>query len=67
MSYNTFNGWKRQGRVVEQGQRGSFYNEYGDKMFHRNQTVPIGGIERITVYRDQRGHFVKQTTTIHTL
>lgn len=61
MSYSTFNGWKRQGRVVASGERGSFYNEYGDKMFHRNQTVPIGGIEKITVYRDEFGRFIKKT------
>lgn len=61
--YSTFNGWKQKGRVVAQGQRGSFRNEYGDKMFHKNQTLPIGGVERITVYRDSYGRFVKQTTT----
>jgi len=60
--YGTFNGWKKQGRVVSAGERGTHYNEYGDKMFHRSQTVPIGGIERITVYRDRTGRFVKQTT-----
>jgi hypothetical protein len=40
--YNTFNGWKRLGRVVEQGQFSGIRNEYGDKMFHVNQTVPRG-------------------------
>jgi hypothetical protein len=60
MKYSTFNGWKLQGRVVMQGEKGQFRNEYGDKMFARNQTTPIGGIERITVYRDTRGRFVKQ-------
>lgn len=39
-------------------------NEYGDKMFYRNQTVPIGGVERITVYRDQFGRFVRKTVEI---
>ena len=39
-----------------------YENEYGDKMFHKNQTTPIGGVERITVYRDNSGRFVKQTT-----
>lgn len=63
MQYTTFNGWKRLGRVVDVGQRGMHRNEYGDMMFHRSQTVPIGGIEKITVYRDQRGRFIKQTTT----
>lgn len=62
MQYSTFNGWKRAGRVVDVGQRGAYRNEYGDVMFHRNQTVPIGGIEKITVYRDTNGRFVKQTT-----
>lgn len=52
-----------EGWVVAQGQRGSFRNEYGDKMFHKNQTLPIGGVERITVYRDNYGRFVKKTVT----
>lgn len=60
--HNTFNGWKKRGRVVAAGERGRYENEYGDKMFHRSQTVPIGGIERITVYRDPYGRFVKRTT-----
>ncbi len=59
--YKTFNGWKRSGRVVMAGERGSHYNEYGDKMFHRSQTTPIGGVKRITVYRDTLGRFVKRT------
>ena len=63
--HNTFNGWKLRGRVVMQGERGLFRNEYGDMMFHRSQTTPIGGIERITVYRDTRGRFVKQTVTFN--
>lgn len=58
---NTFNGWKLRGRVVMQGERGLFRNEYGDMMFHRSQTTPIGGVERITVYRDTRGRFLKRT------
>lgn len=40
--YSTFNGWKLQGRVVEYGSRSYRRNEYGDKMFHINQTVPRG-------------------------
>lgn len=60
--HNTFNGWKKRGRVVMAGQRGEYENEYGDKMFHKSQTCPIGGVERITVYRDNSGRFVKQTT-----
>lgn len=64
MSYSTFNGWKQRGRVVVQGERGEYRNEYGDKMFHRSQTVPVGGVERITVYRDPYGRFVKKTVTI---
>jgi hypothetical protein len=40
--YNTFNGWKRQGRVVEIGSRSGVRNEYGDKMFHISQTVRRG-------------------------
>lgn len=63
MSYGTFNGWKKQGRVVCQGQKCTHYNEYGDAMFHRSQTKPIGNIETIRVYRDPLGRFVKQTTT----
>lgn len=64
MSYGTFNGWKKMGRVVKQGERRSHYNEYGDAMFHRSQTKPIGGIETIRVYRDVNGRFIKQTSTI---
>lgn len=60
--YKTFNGWKRAGRVVERGGRGEFRNEYGDMMFHRSQTVPRGPVETITVYRDNRGRFVRSET-----
>ena len=64
MKVGTFNGWKLQGRVVAAGERGIGRNEYGDMMFNRSQTVPIGGVERITVYRDNSGRFVKQTATV---
>lgn len=40
--YSTFNGWKLQGRVVEYGSKSFQRNEYGDKMFHINQTVRRG-------------------------
>lgn len=60
--YNTFNGWKKRGRVVAAGQRGSFENEYGDKMFHRNQTVAKGPVEVIRVYRDPYGRFIRRET-----
>lgn len=40
--YQTFNGWKRNGRVVIQGTKGLFRNEYGDYMYHVSQTVPRG-------------------------
>lgn len=40
--YNTFNGWKLRGRVVEYGSVSHIRNEYGDKMFHVSQTVPRG-------------------------
>lgn len=59
--FNTFNGWKKRGRVVMAGQRGQYENEYGDKMFSKEQTCPIGGVERITVYRDHSGKFVQKT------
>lgn len=59
--YKTFNGWRLVGRVVMKGERGLRRNEYGDFLFHKNQTTLIGGIERITVYRDQSGRFIKQT------
>lgn len=62
--HKTFNGWRLQGRVVMAGERGEFRNEYGDMMFHRRQTTPIGGVEKIVVYRDNRGRFVKQTTVV---
>ena len=64
MSFNTFNGWKKRGRVVMQGERGQHENEYGDKMFHRSQTTLIGGVEKITVYRDRYGRFIKKTVEI---
>lgn len=64
MRYNTFQGWKAQGRVVMMGERSKFRNEYNDPMFSRAQTTPIGGIETIRVYRDNRGRFVRQITTI---
>lgn len=63
MKTTTFAGWKREGRVVMAGQRSRYRNEYGDPMFSRDQTTPIGGVERITVYRDTQGRFVKQTVT----
>lgn len=59
--YKTFNGWKQQGRIVDRGQRGDFRNEYGDMMFHESKTVPRGPVERITVYRDTFGRFIKKT------
>jgi len=58
--YKTFNGWKLAGRVVCQGERGAFRNEYGDKMFHINQTVKRGSVETIRVYRDPLGRFVRK-------
>lgn len=64
MVYRTFNGWKQRGRVVMSGERSEFKNEYGDAMFHRSQTCLRNGIEAIVVYRDPRGRFVKQTTTV---
>lgn len=40
--YNTFNGWKRQGRVVVMGERAHSYNMYGDGMYHICQTTSRG-------------------------
>lgn len=62
--YNTFNGWKLKGRVVDAGQRGQYRNEYGDFMFHKSQTKPLGPVETITVYRDDRGRFVRETRVV---
>lgn len=59
-NFNTFNGWKLKGRVVEAGQKGQFRNEYGDMMFSKEQTCLMGGVEKITVYRDRSGRFVRQ-------
>ena len=59
--FNTFNGWKKRGRAVMSGERGGYENEYGDKMFHSSQTTPIGGVEKITVYRDRSGKLIKRT------
>jgi len=36
--YKTYNGWRQEGRVVIAGERGVYRNEYGDYMFHINQT-----------------------------
>jgi hypothetical protein len=66
MNIGTFNGWKLKGRVVMAGEKGIGRNEYGDMMFTKGQTTLIGGIERITVIRDNFGRFVKQTTVITT-
>lgn len=63
MEANTFNGWKRKGRVVCAGQRGAFINEYGDWMFYRSQTKPRGVGEQITVYRDRQGRFIRKEIT----
>lgn len=60
--YKTFNGWRLVGRVVDQGQRGVFRNEYGDMMFHKSQTKRKGPVETITVYRDEFGRFIRATT-----
>lgn len=62
--YNTFAGWKLRGRTVMAGERGSHRNEYGDYMFHKSQTCLTNGVESITVYRDNRGRFIKQITRI---
>lgn len=64
--YNTFNGWKLKGRRVMAGERGSHRNEYGDYMFHKSQTCLKDGIETITVFRDHKGRFIKQTTRVTT-
>lgn len=63
--HRTFNGWKLHGRVVKAGEKGLFRNEYGDYMFHRDQTKRLGPVETITVYRDERGRFVRQETTVY--
>ena len=60
--YKTFTGWKLAGRVVDRGQKGCYRNEYGDMMFHRNQTVRKGPVEVIHVYRDVRGRFIRRET-----
>lgn len=57
--YNTFNGWKKRGRVVASGERGSHYNEYGDMLFHVSQTVPKGRTKRVEVYYDSYGRRVR--------
>lgn len=57
--YNTFNGWKRQGRVVIIGERGIYRNEYGDKMYHIGQTTHRGNsfyLPRIPQYTIVRNY-----------
>lgn len=51
--YGTFNGWKRQGRVVAAGEQSHRRNDWGDKIFHINQTVPQAS--RVVVY-DRHGN-----------
>lgn len=63
--YKTFAGWKLIGRVVDKGQKGQYRNEYGDYMFHRSQTKILGPVERITVYRDNRGRFIRSETVFN--
>lgn len=41
MSYGTYNGWRRQGRTVMQGERAEGRNEWGDKIFHISQTTKL--------------------------
>lgn len=50
---NTFNGWKLQGRSVLFGEKGLRRNEYGDYLFHINQTCPTHLGRK--VYRDNVG------------
>jgi len=57
--YNTYNGWKLQGRSVESGQKGRFRNEYGDMMFHSSQTVRTA-TKKVTIYRDRFGGVVSK-------
>lgn len=37
--YKTFNGWKLVGRNVKAGESGVVRNEYGDFLFHKDQTT----------------------------
>lgn len=57
--YNTYNGWKLQGRSVDFGQKGQYRNEYGDMMFHKSQTVRTA-IKKLTVYLDRSGRVVSK-------
>lgn len=64
MSYKTFNGWKQYGRVVCQGQRGYFRNEYGDYMYHVGQTKIRGG-KTTVITQDYFGNTVRKVTTYY--
>lgn len=58
--FQTFNGWKLRGRQVMAGERGAYRNEYGDYMFHKDQTKPLHkDVEILVVYRDKNGKFKK--------
>lgn len=61
-NFRTYNGWRAAGRVVMAGQRGIRRNEYGDFLFAFDQTCEKnpGKLERITVYRDSTGRFVRK-------
>lgn len=61
--YKTFNGWKLAGRIVAQGERSSIRNEYGDKMFHKSQTVRRGPSIRIEY--DNFGNKIRKVTTYY--
>lgn len=61
MRYNTYNGWKLEGRQVEIGEVGQYRNEYGDYMFHKSQTIPRTR-KKVTVYRDRFGSVVRKET-----
>lgn len=58
--YNTYNGWKLLGRVVDAGEKGVMRNIYGDFLFHRSQTVKKG--RTVTITYDSRGNRIRRVT-----
>ena len=57
--YNTFNGWKLQGRQVTLGSKGCYRNEYGDYMFHKSQTARQA-FKKVTTYKDRFGKTISR-------
>lgn len=58
---NTYNGWKLNGRQVQQGERGLYRNEYGDYIYDISQTKPRA-YKKTVIYRDRYGRVIQKET-----